>query len=161
MEEENRYYALAMDEYSGKTSSLSCYNLSDYMPMKKCFALISVCNGYVGLDDVGFKDIVELQKTYPNFRLSNEQQFLKCSSKASGERLFFVLGFDSNDRFENGGLNAEADNEEAMFCVLELYDNWAEVLDWGYSNPKQLLSAWNTETFQNVGKSRQYSLETK
>ena len=159
VEDDNKYYALAMDEYNGEASSLRCYNLSDYAPMKKCLGLISVCDGYVSLDDVGFKDITELKEAYPDLTIVNESQFSRQLDKAGGERRFFLLGFDSEDRFENGGVNAEADGGESMFCVLELYVNWAEVLDWGYSSPEQLLAAWNTEAFQNVGKGRQYNLE--
>ena len=159
MKEDNKYYPLAMDEYNGDSSSLSCYNLSNYMPLKKCLGLISVCNSFISLDDVGFRNIAELKEAYPDLIIANKRQFLRQPSKATGERQFFVLGFDSEDHFENGGVNAETDGGDSMFCVLGLYTDWAEVLDWGYSSPEQLLAAWSTESFQNVGKGRQYDVE--
>ena len=159
MDKTDTVYAIAMDEYVGDASSLSCYNLSDYMPLRKCLGLISVNNGYVSLDDVGFRDIAELAEAYPDLAIANAKQFSRKPHKAVGERQFWLLGFSSDDRFENGGVNAEADGGDEMFCVLELYDNWAEVLDWGYSSPRQLLAAWNTESFLNVGKGRQYNQE--
>lgn len=148
MNNECKYYALEMDEYSGDDSSLSCFNTTDYTPMPKCLGLISVGNGYVRLNDVGFKDLAELKQVYPDTIISNELQFSNHHGKAKGMKQYYVLSIDSNDRFENGGINAEADDEDAMFCVLELCDNWAEVLDWGYSSMEQLLFAWNTVEFQ-------------
>ena len=41
MKEDNKYYALAMDEYNGETSSKNCYNQSNDVPKKKCLSLIS------------------------------------------------------------------------------------------------------------------------
>ena len=150
-----------MDEYFGEGSSLSCYNTTDYAPMAKCLGLISICNGYVSVDDVGFKDIAELHERHSDITLSNDRQFAECPDNSVGTRLFYVLCIDSDERFENGGVNAEADGEEAMYCVLELYDNWAEVLDWGYSSLEQLVTTWNTEVFQNVGEGKQWKMETR
>ena len=94
MEGCNKYYALALDEYFGEGSSLSCYNLSDFMPMKKCFGLISVCNGYVSIDDVGFKDIAELHEMHPDIMLSNEHQFSPPSDNSTGQKGYYVLCID-------------------------------------------------------------------
>ena len=161
MNEICKSYALAMNEYFGEGSSLSCYNTADYAPMAKCLGLISVNNGYVSMDDVGFKDITELRELHPDIILCNEGQFSECPGNSTGTKLFYVLCIDSDERFENGGVNAEADGEEAMYCVLELYDNWAEVLDWGYSSLEQLVTTWNTEVFQNVGEGKQWKMETR
>ena len=155
------YYALTMDEYSGEGSSLSCYNTADYAPIAKCLGLISTCGDYVNADDVGFKHLAELKESHPDTVITNERQFSKRPGKSKGEKRFYVLCLDSNDRFENGGLNAEADGEDVMYCVLELCENWGEVLDWGYSSVEHLLSAWSTEDFQNVGEGKQWSMKDK
>ncbi|MBR4902030.1 MAG: hypothetical protein IKZ46_13925 [Victivallales bacterium] len=151
------FYALTMDEYNGDASSLSCYNTTDYTPMSKCLGLISINNDYVSIDDVGFKTKNELTKAYPDITLSNKNQFSKRLTKSRGIKQFYVLYLDSDEHFENGGINVKSDGKDFMYCVLELYDNWAEVLDWGYSSLEQLLSSWNTEEFINVGKGKQWN----
>jgi hypothetical protein len=37
-----------------------------------------------------------------------------------------------------------------MFCVLPVFDNGIDVLDWGYSSIEQLLDAWNDTKFENA-----------
>ncbi len=159
MDNSNTYYALAMDEYFGEASSLSCYNTRDFAPMANCLGLISIRNGYVSVDDLGFKDIADLQANHPGLTTVNTRQFSKCPEPSKGEKRYYVLCLDSDERFTNGGLNAEADGEAIMYCVLELYDNWAEALDWGYSSIEQLVSTWNTENFENVGEGKQWRME--
>lgn len=159
MKNENAYYALAMDEYSGEESSLSCYNTTDYLPMEKCFGIISIYHDYVCIYDIGFKDIAEMNGAYPEIMLSNKYQFLKKSIKPRGTKQYYVFCIDSNERFNHGGINAEADGDDVMFCVLEIYDNCAEILDWGYSSLDQLLDAWRINEFQNVGTRKQWNLK--
>ena len=127
--------------------------------MAKCLGLISINHDFVSIDNVGFKSIIELNKTYQDITLANKYQFSKRLNKAKGPKHYYVLCLDSDEHFENGGINAEADGGKIMYCALELYVNWAEVLDWGYSSLEQLLSAWKAETFQNVGQGKQWNTE--
>lgn len=61
----------------------------------------------------------------------------------------YILKIDSYDGDESS-LTVNANGSDAMYVVLVVEGQSAEIVDWGYSTVEDLLAAWDNVTFENV-----------
>ena len=62
----------------------------------------------------------------------------------------YILKIDSYDGDESS-LMVNANGSDAMYVVLVIEGQSAEIVDWGYSTVDALLAAWDNVTFDNIG----------
>ena len=62
----------------------------------------------------------------------------------------YILKIDSYDGDESS-LIVNANGSDAMYVVLVVEGQSAEIVDWGYSTVDDLLAAWDNVTFENIG----------
>ena len=65
----------------------------------------------------------------------------------------YILKIDSYEG-EESSLMVNANGSDAMYVVLVVEGQSAEIVDWGYSTVDDLLAAWNNVTFENLGEFR-------
>ena len=61
----------------------------------------------------------------------------------------YILKIDSYEGDESS-LTVNANGSDAMYVVLVVEGQSAEIVDWGYSTVEDLLAAWDNVTFENV-----------
>ena len=61
----------------------------------------------------------------------------------------YILKIDSYEGDESS-LTVNANGSDAMYVVLVVEGQSAEIVDWGYSTVDELLAAWDNVTFENV-----------
>jgi len=61
----------------------------------------------------------------------------------------YILKIDSYDGDESA-LMVNANGSDAMYVVLVIEGQSAEIVDWGYETVGQLLEAWNNVVFENI-----------
>ena len=69
------------------------------------------------------------------------------------EKKYYILKIDSYEG-EESSLMVNANGLDAMYVVLVVEGQSAEIVDWGYSTVDDRLAAWNNVTFENVGEFR-------
>jgi len=144
---EPEYFLLKLEEYEGETSSLTCYPRSN--PMQRyIFCLIGIRNDSVRIVDAGYTSAEELLFAHKELSILNPKQ-LSLDFELIGEPRYFILEIVSL-AWKLCEIYAQADNANRMFCVLAVFDNGIDVLDWGYSSIEQLLDAWNDKKFENA-----------
>ena len=62
----------------------------------------------------------------------------------------YILKIDSYEG-EESSLMVNANGLDAMYVVLVVEGQAAEIVDWGYETVEQLLEAWNNAVFENIG----------
>ena len=62
----------------------------------------------------------------------------------------YILKIDSYDGDESS-LMVNANGSDAMYVVLVVEGQSAEIIDWGYSTVDDLRAAWDNVTFENIG----------
>ena len=62
---------------------------------------------------------------------------------------YFILKLDSYEGDESS-LMVNANGSDAMYVVLVIEGQSAEIVDWGYSTVDELLAAWDNVTLENV-----------
>ena len=62
----------------------------------------------------------------------------------------YILKIDSYEG-EESSLMVNANGLDAMYVVLIVEEQSAEIVDWGYSTVEDLLAAWDNVTFENIG----------
>jgi hypothetical protein len=63
---------------------------------------------------------------------------------------YFILKLDSYED-EGSSLTVSADWADSMYVVLNVEGSSAEIVDWGYPTVDDLLAAWDSVTFENIG----------
>lgn len=66
------------------------------------------------------------------------------------EKKYYILKIDSYEG-EESSLMVNANGSDAMYVVLVVEGQAAEIVDWGYETVEQLLEAWNNAVFENIG----------
>ena len=61
----------------------------------------------------------------------------------------YILRIDSYEG-EESSLMVNANGSDAMYVVLVVEGQSAEIVDWGYSTADDLLAAWANVTFENI-----------
>lgn len=61
----------------------------------------------------------------------------------------YILKIDSYEG-EESSLTVNANGSDAMYVVLVVEGQSAEIVDWGYETVEQLLEAWNDVEFENI-----------
>ena len=69
------------------------------------------------------------------------------------EKKYFILRIESYEGDESS-LMVNANGSDAMYVVLNVEGQSAEIVDWGYSTVDDLLAAWDNVTFENVDEFR-------
>ena len=62
----------------------------------------------------------------------------------------YILKIDSYEG-EESSLMVNANGSDAMYVVLVVEGQSAEIIDWGYSTVDDLRAAWDNVTFENIG----------
>lgn len=62
----------------------------------------------------------------------------------------YILKIDSYEG-EESSLMVNANGLDAMYVVLVVEGQSAEIVDWGYPTVNDLLAAWDNVTFENIG----------
>ena len=65
----------------------------------------------------------------------------------------YILTIDSYEG-EESSLTVNANGSDAMYVVLVVEGQSAEIVDWGYSTVDDLLAAWDNVAFENVDEFR-------
>ena len=63
---------------------------------------------------------------------------------------YFILKLDSYGG-EGSSLAVVADGADSMYVVLCVEGSSAEIVDWGYPTVDDILAAWDSVTFENIG----------
>ena len=63
---------------------------------------------------------------------------------------YYILKIDYYEG-EESSLMVNANGSDAMYVVLVVEGQAAEIVDWGYETVEQLLEAWNNAVFENIG----------
>ena len=64
------------------------------------------------------------------------------------EKKYYILKIDSYEG-EESSLMVNANGSDAMYVVLVVEGQSAEIVDWGYSTIDDLLAAWDNVAFEN------------
>lgn len=137
-------FLLKLEEYEGEGSSLMCCPNSD-LRQRYVFCLVGVWNGRAEIVDAGYRSAAELLTVRKELAVRNPAQ-QNLNFQLTGDPRYFILEIQSRE-WELCEVCARADNADRMFCVLAVFDNGIDVLDWGYSSVEQLLNAWNDKMF--------------
>ena len=65
------------------------------------------------------------------------------------EQKHYILKIDSYEG-DGSSLTVDVGGADAMYVVLVVEGQSAEIVDWGYSTVDELLAAWDNVTFENV-----------
>ena len=63
---------------------------------------------------------------------------------------YFILKLDSYGG-EGSSLTVDAGGSDSMYVVLNVEGSSAEIVDWGYPTVDDLLAAWDSVAFENIG----------